>query len=470
MAQFYILNEPFALRGWEKLPYAVLDKKTGRVFFLNAKAFEVLELCDGGIDFTLPIFSDETRNIAKQLEKEGVVSACEHGAKLQEGQTYHLYKNRFIKRAHWSITGKCNYRCKHCYMSAPDAKLGELSHDVIMNIAQQIVDCGIQEVSLTGGEPLVRKDFLELVQFLTQNGIRITQIYSNGKLVTRELLSALDRLGIRPEFNMSYDGDEEWHDWLRGIPNAGKIVLDAFDLCHEMGFPTGAEMCLHKGNLHLLRESINTLAKHHCAHMKTNPVANTELWEAYDEDYSLELEAVFEAYLHYIPHFYEDDMPLSVQLGGFFSGRKNSLDWFLPSVKNETDEPCENMVICGHARQTLYISPEGRMLPCLPLAGSTIEAAYPILMDKGLAHGLSDSSYMELISTRLSDYLNKNEECATCAYRWQCCGGCRASALHTSPDNIMGPDRAVCLYFKKGYNKKAEQVAKEAVGRKLAKS
>jgi len=34
---------------------------------------------------------------------------------------------------------------------------------------------------------------------------------------------------------MSYDGDSGWHNWLSGIPNAGKYVLDAFDLCHARG-------------------------------------------------------------------------------------------------------------------------------------------------------------------------------------------------------------------------------------------
>ena len=49
-------------------------------------------------------------------------------------------QNRFVRTAHWSITGKCNYRCRHCYMSAPDAKLGEIDHDTMMDLARQIAD------------------------------------------------------------------------------------------------------------------------------------------------------------------------------------------------------------------------------------------------------------------------------------------------------------------------------------------
>ena len=98
-----------------------------------------------------------------------------------------------------------------------------------MDIIEQMSDCGIMNVTLTGGEPLVRRDFWDIVDGLLKHGIGITQIYSNGKLANEKLLDGLIERGIQPEFNMSYDGDEGWHDWMRGIPDAGKIVLDAFD-------------------------------------------------------------------------------------------------------------------------------------------------------------------------------------------------------------------------------------------------
>lgn len=95
-------------------------------------------------------------------------------------------------------------------MSAPDAKLGELSHETIMNIIQQLSDCGVMNVSITGGEPLVRSDFLEIVDALLERDICIKEIYSNGALVNEELLKALDSRNIHTKFDMSYDG-EGWH-------------------------------------------------------------------------------------------------------------------------------------------------------------------------------------------------------------------------------------------------------------------
>lgn len=84
------------------------------------------------------------------LEKEGI----------SKEQKYKKYDSRFIKKVHWSMTGRCNYKCRHCLISAPHAKLGELSHDECMKIIRELASCGIRQLSVTGGEPLARADFL----------------------------------------------------------------------------------------------------------------------------------------------------------------------------------------------------------------------------------------------------------------------------------------------------------------------
>lgn len=461
-----LLKENLVLRGWEKLPYAVVERPGNAVSFVDALTFEALSLCDGQIDLSLPVIADDVRDVVTRLEKQGVVRPCEPGERLTSDQEYRRYPNRFVRTAHWSITGACNYRCRHCYMAAPDAKLGELDHETVMDLVSQIAACGILEVSLTGGEPLVRRDFMQIVDALLSHRIKITQIYSNGRLVTDHLLDQLEERGIHPEFNMSFDGTRGWHDWMRGIPGAGETVLAAFDRCHARGFPTGAEMCLHKGNIHLLRESINTLAAHHCGHVKVNPVADTETWERLGEDRSITTEEAFETYLDYLPFFYEDGAPLSLHLGGFFMGEANGKRWLVPNVKTGLDEQdpadCALQVTCGHARQTLYLSPDGRMLPCMALSSMPMQENYPLATEIGLRQGLSDSAYLSLVDTRVSALWEHSPECARCEHRIACAGGCRASALLTSPDDILAPDRAKCLLLKGGYAKRIRETVERA--------
>ena len=145
---FYKLKENYLLRGWQKLPYALVDKRRRQPIFITAKEMRALELCNGQIDLSMPLISQEIRDMIPQIEKNGIISPCERGDAIAPEQEYKLYPARYIRTAHWSITGHCNYRCKHCYMSAPDAKFGELSHAQIMSIMQQLIDCGVMEVSL----------------------------------------------------------------------------------------------------------------------------------------------------------------------------------------------------------------------------------------------------------------------------------------------------------------------------------
>ena len=458
---YYILKERFLLRGWEKLPYALVDRKNGRSIFICREEFDALSLCNGAVNMDLPIIPSKTKEMIATMEKNGFVEARETQSNLLPIQEYRLYPNRYIKTAHWSITGKCNYRCKHCYMSAPDAKLGELSHEDIMDIIRQLADAGVMNVTITGGEPLIRRDFLEIVDALLANGINIQTIYSNGKLVTDKLLDALEARGIYPEFNMSYDGVGH-HDWLRGIPGAEKAVEEAFLRCRDRGFPTGAEMCLHQDNKHTLRESVNRLASWGCAHLKTNPISNVGAWLEGGYGESISKKELNQLYLDYIPRYYEDGMPLSLQLGGFFAASPRRPDKFeIPLQKN-----CQNpdkMCICGHARQVMYISAEGRTLPCMALSGMDIQEEFPLIGEVGLAQCLTDSRYMRLIDTRASEYFALHPECAACEYAKECIGGCRAAALETTPDDIMGKDTFACELFLGGWKPKIQAAAEEGI-------
>ncbi|MCD8338283.1 MAG: radical SAM protein [Lachnospiraceae bacterium] len=458
---YYKLRENICLRGWDRLPWALVIRPENRVHFLKDKdEFRALELCNGRINCDGVLVPPRVREFIRTNEEKGFVEACAYGDSITEDQEYRRYENRFIWTAHWSITGKCNYRCRHCYMSAPEGKLGELSHESVMDILSQLDECGVTRIALTGGEPLIREDWWELIDEIVRRRMYLTQIYTNGALVNGRLLRGLKERGLCPKFIMSYDGDDGWHDWMRGVKGAGSAVLRVFDLCYAHGFPTGAEMCLHKGNLHLLRQSVRTLAAHHCEILKVSPVSETEFWKRYGEGQSVSMEEVNAAYLEYIPMFFEDGMPLSLVLGGAFECGKGSADWEIPMEKYDGSDGCLRQSICGHARQTLYISPEGRMLPCMPLTATDIQHEYPLISEIGLRQGLTDSTYMKLINLRVDEFLHLVPKCGDCSYAKVCAGGCRASALlFGEPHSLMAPDEDCCDLFLNGWADKIRSVA-----------
>ena len=133
----YLLNEPFLLRGWQKLPYALVDTRSGLTEFFRRDVMDALLLCDGRQEIPE---EGPVRELLEKLERNGVIRPAAPGDSLKLRQLYWFYDNRYIRTAHWSVTGRCNYRCKHCYMSAPDAKFGELSHEQAMDMVRQIID------------------------------------------------------------------------------------------------------------------------------------------------------------------------------------------------------------------------------------------------------------------------------------------------------------------------------------------
>jgi len=446
---YYKIKNNFALRGWQKLPYAVCDMDKGSTMFINEAEFQALSLCNGQVPFDAFYVLPEFKEIIKKAEERGFVEPISESSPLLPWQNYRLHDSRYMGTAHWSITGRCNYKCRHCYMSAPDAKFGELSHARCLDIIDQLQSCGIRRVTVTGGEALVRSDFWELVDRMLAYGMHIDTVYSNGRLVNEKTLSAFEKRRIRPEFNLSFDG-VGWHDWLRGIDGAEQEAIAAFKLCGERGFPTGAEMCLHRRNKHTLRETINLLASLGVAHIKTNPASLSGEWIKNAGDDHLPQEELYDVYLDYIPYFFKDNMPMTVHLGGFFMGRKGSASYMLPFVKGNGAEAAGRRTVCDHARHHMYISAEGRVLPCMSLSGLEIQNDFPLITETPLSECLTDSSYMRLIGTTVNSYIDENAECASCEHKYYCCAGCRASALNTGSE-LMGPDNASCLLFKGGY-------------------
>ena len=448
---YYRLKDEFRLRGWELLPTGIVRRLSGDVDFLPPAVYRALQKACGSLPVGSVLFSEEERKMLAELCEAGILEKSEVPAPLSDAQKYRAYPNRFLYSVHWAITGNCNCRCRHCYMSAPTGKIGAPSLDDCLDVVRQMEAAGVRTVSLTGGEALLRRDFFAIVDALIDADILIVTVMSNGLLVNEKTLGEFERRGLRPEFNMSFDG-VGCHDWLRGVPGAEQAVLRAFSLCKERGFPTGAEYCLHKGNLSALRESVKLLGELGCQTLKVNRL-NVEGEALGIADYAITRDEEFQTYLDYIPQFYEDGAPLSLMLSGFF--HSDGTDGFeIPFVKNEEDEDCGDYCLCGHARNYMYITAEGAMVPCIPMGSAEGgRHHFPNIRETSLADALRDSFYMGFIDTRLRDYFAHNLGCAVCEYRNRCAGGCRgrvASAGAAEVD-LLARDEDACAFFRQGW-------------------
>jgi cyclic pyranopterin phosphate synthase len=115
--------------------------------------------------------------------------------------------NREIKSVRVSVTDKCNFRCTYCMPAEGLEWLGRdqiLSFEEIARLVRVLAQLGVDEVRLTGGEPLVRRDLPVLVGMLSGiEGVRDLSLTTNGVLLDR-YAAPLVAAGLR-RINVSLD-------------------------------------------------------------------------------------------------------------------------------------------------------------------------------------------------------------------------------------------------------------------------
>ena len=91
------------------------------------------------------------------------------------------------------VTFRCNLRCAHCYLG--DNRSGvpgeqELTKEEIFAILDQVTEAGTLWFLLTGGEPFIRPDFMDIYRYAAHKGLLVT-IFTNGTLLTPQLADEL---------------------------------------------------------------------------------------------------------------------------------------------------------------------------------------------------------------------------------------------------------------------------------------
>ena len=210
-ALYYRQADGIYYGGWTDYPHAVIELFPMKFHPVSGIRQAVLDMANAAVNFKLPMLPQAVRDEALALERRGWITRCARGAKAKQ---YRSYPNHLIGLGKWSITGRCNYRCRHCFLSAPDARFGELPTAECLRIIREMAEVGIHAVTLTGGEPLVREDFLTLVDELCKHDITVTQIATNGSLVNDRLLDALEDRGVRPWAWHARD----FNEWISRCP------------------------------------------------------------------------------------------------------------------------------------------------------------------------------------------------------------------------------------------------------------
>jgi len=168
-------------------------------------------------------------------------------------------KERIPAAATLGITYACQLDCFHCSAQlSKDPNKNWLTTEQWKRIIYDTVEMGCTNIIYTGGEPLIRKDIFELVEFVDKDKATVI-MFTNGELHTEENLKRLKDAGIYAIFISLDSPYEEEHDRLRRRPGLYKKVMQSVETCKKLDILVGfSSYITHdryiKGELHDLME------------------------------------------------------------------------------------------------------------------------------------------------------------------------------------------------------------------------
>ncbi|UIJ36770.1 heme b synthase [Desulfobaculum bizertense] len=178
----------------------------------------------------------------------GHPGACPHGHGAAQDGTPPL---RLIA---WEITRSCNLACKHCRAEAhTEPYPGELTNAEAKALIDTFPETGDPIVIFTGGEPLMRKDWPDLVRYAKSKGLRCVMA-PNGTLITPEVAKTMKEVGIE-RVSISIDGPcKDTHDEFRGVPGAFEASMRGIQYLKDEGIEFQINTTVTRGNLGMFKD------------------------------------------------------------------------------------------------------------------------------------------------------------------------------------------------------------------------
>lgn len=147
-----------------------------------------------------------------------------------------LLRKPDLRNLFLELTLRCNERCIHCGSSCGDVPSVEMEvgeYDRLLHEVKEDLGIGHKMLCITGGEPLLRKEFFEITDIAHRLGFS-WGMTSNGTLITRDVARDLKRVGMRT-ISVSIDGLEETHDKFRRTPGGYAKAMQGIENLLEVG-------------------------------------------------------------------------------------------------------------------------------------------------------------------------------------------------------------------------------------------
>jgi radical SAM protein with 4Fe4S-binding SPASM domain len=495
----YTFAPEFLFRGYERLPFVGI-LPYGRHFNLTPGMIDELEKCDGITD--VPEVSED---LQKLINYRAVVPGEQPPNDFQK---YRYHKNRYFPEVKWQITGRCNYKCRHCFNALDNSPVfEEFTLSEAKDLIAEMKRCGIQKIELTGGEPTLHPNFIEIIDELCSAQIEVKTISTNASTMTPLLLSKIKSFGIKPEFRMSFDGIG-YHDEFRGFKNAENKLIDTIKLLNSEDFSVKIETNVNTENTDTILPTAELMDDLGVNFMRIIRTSESPRWFQ-----NCKKQFTIKDYYEFALQFAEDylkkphNLPVNIW-------HALSVDPYSRTVMTGTENSTYRgrATVCGQNRGVISIANSGEIAPCnqmngvMQKMGITLGNVKKTPLQNLLSDAFADSSfktgfymkkpeisaitamvtgdsaygdgliadiggqfeseteifpksYLGAVDMRVDDLMKRIPRCASCKYHERCQGGCRLIGF-TTTGSYMQRDIASCIWFFEGFGDRLEALGK----------
>jgi radical SAM protein with 4Fe4S-binding SPASM domain len=239
------------------------------------------------------------------------------------------------------ITTQCNLKCLHCYNEGNMTE--ELPASFWKGVIDQIVEEGCLFLLITGGDPLIRPDFLEIYEHARKRGVIVT-IFSNGTLINKDHLKLFKELPPALIEITLYGIKEETYEKITGVKGSFKMCMEGIDMLTEAGLHIRLKTVILQENMEEFQE-IRKFARNRDIDFRSDP-------------------AIF-------PRLNGDPEPMNHRVEAERAVAQELSDpevlrkWKDYTAKHPDTQGMKKLYNCGAGKIAFHISPSGILQPCL---------------------------------------------------------------------------------------------------------
>lgn len=252
-----------------------------------------------------------------------------------------------------TLTNRCNVNCLYCHHDGMVSSKDEMTPDELYTICKIAKKIGVRKIRISGGEPLIRKDIVEIVEKISSLGFEDISMTTNGVLLEKYAQDLKD-VGL-DRVNVSLDTlNPETYQFISKknyLDSAKKGILKSV----EVGFyPVKINMVIMKDINQFEIKDMFKFCKDNNIVLQLIELIESENCE--DDEFSAEY--------HYNLDTVEEELSNiadNIKTRKFMQGRKK---YYINGGEIEVVKPVDNSNFCANCSR-LRITPDGKIKPCL---------------------------------------------------------------------------------------------------------